>query len=856
MRTRSNSGVRLDYYRDMLFNTVLCHQHPVTGLLPASKGSQHSWVRDNVYCAIALWGLSKAYKKYSDLDEERSRTYEMEQRVVKIMRGLLTSMMFQKDKVERFKSSQSPKDALHAKYSTTTGFTCVGDNEWGHLQLDATSLFLLILAQMTASGIKLVYSLDEVTFIQNLVFYIEISYFTPDYGIWERGDKTNHGLPELNASSIGMAKAAMEALNDLDLFGAHGGPASVIHILPDEVQKCQAVLQSMLPRESISKELDSGLLSIIGFPAFAVSDAATINATRLAVEEKLLGRYGCKRFLRDGYKTVKEDPNRLYYEPWELRVFDNIECEWPLFLCLLAIDQCYQGNREAMDKHILSIEELMIKTDDGQKLVPEMYQIPPESLDAERADPGSQRRRPVGRVPFFWAQSLYVIAKLLQEGCIQESELDPLNRRLGAEKKPDVVVQVAILAENKHVQQIMAEHHDLQVQTVDEVYPIEVQPARVLGKLFTHLGLNKKLCLSGRTTLDVGSLGTSILYSLQGQVFAFTPQFLDMDRFFFASDAQLVIDILGSEIFFLQSAWTNMMGRPLVTIVFQERLLEDGMVPAPYVQTFRKIKTGYLNATRVTLGTIRDFVNTSCLSSLEFLNDHEAGRSDSLKPEVRQYLDHHLRKALVVRRSSALDGIRPGIRPQTSLTRKMSHRGAVRRTRSVYGDDTLPPASLDSAFCLTRRKSIRRASLSVAQDDNLDRVPEDEALADATARARLNSDEVGDPPESFHGVRTESDVQYDDVGNEDLITMLRDTHDLEERGDILHFLAVANGLGFQLDLGGRRFTVRELYDDLYESACRQKHWAMVRHTAGMLGKKMADLAEAVTAMLVRQKQIT
>ena len=27
-----------------------------------------------------------------------------------------------------------------------------------------------------------------------------------DYGIWERGDKTNHGLPELNASSIGMAK--------------------------------------------------------------------------------------------------------------------------------------------------------------------------------------------------------------------------------------------------------------------------------------------------------------------------------------------------------------------------------------------------------------------------------------------------------------------------------------------------------------------------------------------------------------------------------------------------------------------------------------------------------------------------
>jgi phosphorylase kinase alpha/beta subunit len=64
-----------------------------------------------------------------------------------------------------------------------------------------------------------------------------------DYGIWERGDKTNHGLPELNASSIGMAKAALEALSELDLFGSRGGPASVIHVLSDEAQKCQAVLQ-------------------------------------------------------------------------------------------------------------------------------------------------------------------------------------------------------------------------------------------------------------------------------------------------------------------------------------------------------------------------------------------------------------------------------------------------------------------------------------------------------------------------------------------------------------------------------------------------------------------------------------
>lgn len=61
-------------------------------------------------------------------------------------------LLVQVDKVEDFKYSQSPKDCLHAKYNTRTCATVVGDDQWGHLQLDATSLYLLMLAQMTASG--------------------------------------------------------------------------------------------------------------------------------------------------------------------------------------------------------------------------------------------------------------------------------------------------------------------------------------------------------------------------------------------------------------------------------------------------------------------------------------------------------------------------------------------------------------------------------------------------------------------------------------------------------------------------------------------------------------------------------
>ena len=49
---------------------------------------------------------------------------------------------------------------------------------------------------------------------------LECAYVTPDYGIWERGDKSNQSILELNSSSIGMAKAALEAMNKVSYFSA------------------------------------------------------------------------------------------------------------------------------------------------------------------------------------------------------------------------------------------------------------------------------------------------------------------------------------------------------------------------------------------------------------------------------------------------------------------------------------------------------------------------------------------------------------------------------------------------------------------------------------------------------------
>ncbi|XP_061387378.1 probable phosphorylase b kinase regulatory subunit alpha isoform X6 [Musca vetustissima] len=876
MRSRSNSGVRLDYYQRVVHRLIMSHQEPVTGLFPASNVNSHAWIRDNVYCILAVWGLSMAYKKIADQDEDRAKCYELEQSCVKLMRGLLMAMMNQKDKVEKFKMTQNPLDSLHAKYSSTNGQPVVGDAEWGHLQIDAVSLYLLILAQMTASGLQIVFSLDEVSFIQNLVFYIESAYCIPDYGIWERGDKTNHGEPELNASSIGMAKAALEAMNELDLFGARGGPASVIHVLADEAHKCQAVLQSMLPRESNSKELDSGLLCVIGFPAFAVDDPQLIRNTKDAILQRLQGKYGCKRFLRDGYRTPKEDPSRLYYERWELRMFENIECEWPLFYCYLILFHAFQNDKMSVKEYADRLEQIMVRGDDGILLIPESYAVPPDAVSQEYKHPGSAPREVVGRCPFLWGQSLFILGRLLQEGFLAVGELDPLNRRLGAQKKPDVVVQVVIIAEDNEIRDKLAES-DLHVQTIAEVAPIEVQPARVLSHLYTYLGRNRKLGLTGRKSRDVGILSTSKLYSLKDRIFAFTPQFVDLSRFYIASDYELMIDILKGEINFLKSAW-DLLGRPLVTLVLKKIHLDQDKIPLAMIQTMRKLKSGYINGTRVMLGNLKDFLNTSAITDLSFLGSTEDGYPDRLHPDVQTYLDEHLLRSFSHRN---MMNLRAGqLRPR-QLRRRMSCKGAIKKTRSINVDsDTLGMegptpiterrlSSIIAPPWLQANKQAHSSTFAITPEEAPNNNSNNTTTSsDVLIRENIYPIDINHSRSSMEKriqnvpkilvQRHRTDTNFADTEVEELIAMLRETENLEEQGDILQYLVDTQGLDFNTGMleEGRVVTVRDLLKGLYEKACQQKLWGLVRHTAGMLGKRVEDLAKAVTDLLVRQKQVT
>ena len=165
----------------------------------------------------------------------------------------------------------------------------------------------------------------------------------------------------------------------------------MIHVIPDEISKCSAVLETMLPRGSHSKETDAGILTITGYPGFAVKKEKLAEETLQFLLEKLSGKYGLKRFLRDGYKTSRENTSKLHYESWELRQFENIECEWPMFLCYLSINYIFSGKWEEARQISSQIDELRVPSED-LGVLPELYQVPEESVAEEALSPGSVER--------------------------------------------------------------------------------------------------------------------------------------------------------------------------------------------------------------------------------------------------------------------------------------------------------------------------------------------------------------------------------------------------------------------------------------------------------------------------------
>ncbi|MBE9178354.1 glycoside hydrolase family 15 protein [Oculatella sp. LEGE 06141] len=751
---------RLDAYYQEIKTIILARQNPITGLLPASTAiTSHgnytdAWVRDNVYSILAVWGLALAYRK---LDDNRGYIYELEHSVVKLMRGLLFAMMRQANKVENFKQTQHLLDALHAKYDLHTADTVVGDDEWGHLQLDATSLYLLMLAQMTASGLQIIFTIDEVNFIQNLVYYIGRAYRTPDYGIWERGNKINHGNPELNASSIGMAKAALEAMNGLDLFGVHGSQASIIHVLPDEIARTRMTLESLLPRESGSKEVDAALLSVIGYPAFAVENKSLIELTRSNVVNKLQGNYGCKRFLRDGHQTVLEDNTRLHYEPFELKQFEHVESEWPLFFTYLLLDGLFRGDRQQIDAYQQRLDALLVERD-GIHLLAELYYVPEDCIEAERQNPGSQVRLPNENLPLVWAQSLYLLGQLLYEGFLAVGDIDPLGRhlRMGTHREP--LVQIALLAEDELLQAELATY-GIAAQTPKQVDPIQVRQVGELSDVYAQIGRNDKLHLSGRPVRRLRSLTTSKIFRICGETAVFLPSFLDPQQFYLTLDYHFLVAQIKGELAYIRDHWSQ-LGRPTLTLLLMHNMFDGEGVEAidqsPLLELIKELRDGQCNGVAVKLGQLNQLMLTAGMERVDFIHDFQFTQA--------------------------------------------------------------PVQDAAPTFNYLAFDASQNWPLSSTQEFMLE---------------------------------CETNIPL-------LLTSLRQSHNLYEQIDLLETLVQLRGLAFDTGLGGASHlvTVADLLNEVYVKASQLRLWAVIRRASGLLNKVDVGLSDAVTDILVRQKQIS
>ncbi|XP_019849301.1 PREDICTED: phosphorylase b kinase regulatory subunit beta-like [Amphimedon queenslandica] len=795
---------KLDQYYLEIQNILCKYQSHTLGLFPRGS-SRHARVKDNVYCSMALWALSRAY---SHIGYDEGRVFELQQSAVKCMRGILFCYMRQANKLESFKKDRTKQNALHSRFDCTTGNLVMDDNSWGHLQIDGTSLYLLVLAQMIASGVEVILSKDEVDFVQNLVYYIERAYRTPDFGMWEKETKDCGSNLELHASSIGMAKAALNAIHGLNLFGGGASsPSAVIHVDPDAQYRNHVILSTLLPRESSSRETDSALLTITGFPGFCIDTPELRERTETRVESVLEGKYGFKRFPKDVHPFFKDEHHS------DIKSYEGFECEWPLFYLYTYISAMFRGETEKAERYWDKLSLTVTRNESGYPIVPKFYCYPKEVIKKKLTSPSlssfppdTQMISPDEPHPFLWSQSLYFIARLLRDKLLTLSELDPIglhtsgshdnqvtfhNRRINFHSPSThrhTVVQVALICESSRLQSILA-MYGIPTQTIKQIEPITLNsPNDVLLKVYSHLGENKKLGLSGRPMRPIGAIGTSKIYQILGQLAVFYPTDLSIDDFYMSYDIKLFIDTVKSTIKFLNSYW-NMTGRPTLTLLLRQNLFQIEYFKDT-IKFLAHLRGGEVGGVKVRLDRLQALVSTSCVDVLDCIGEGD-------QHDVRQAVTCAARSPRLRSRSSSLSTCM-----SSSLTSFPDDAGTP--VTAGGNGDTLQimrfePGPVD----LEEEPTYGPADLKVHSVDHL---------------------------------------KYLIEGENNIL------------GKIYLFSEVGNkaGLDYLLD----RVSITDHIQNLYEEAARRKHWMAVRLAASILNKVVDCLAPSLSHLLVKEKEIS
>jgi GH15 family glucan-1,4-alpha-glucosidase len=320
-----------------------------TGLFLASSknvetGYDKAWLRDNVYEALAF--------EYADDWEVVAKDYHT----------LLDIFDKHIDKIN-WATTNKPFESwqfIHARYNPETLEEFW--ESWGNKQHDAVGAVLFKLADFKAKGKDVLRNQKDHRTVQTLIYYIcNVEYWhDADSGMWEEAE-------EVHASSIGAVLAALKKWQEV------GG----MDVDQDAIDRGQAALDALLPRESESKFTDLALISLI-YPYNVVSpDIARQIVENL--EYHLAKDKGVMRYKFDAYYNKNSDG---YSE----------EAEWCFGLSWLAIAYKQLGDNEKAREYLQRATNTITK--DGK--IPELY--------------FSHSNDPNENTPLGWSESMYVVA--------------------------------------------------------------------------------------------------------------------------------------------------------------------------------------------------------------------------------------------------------------------------------------------------------------------------------------------------------------------------------------------------------------------------------------------------------------
>jgi GH15 family glucan-1,4-alpha-glucosidase len=309
-----------------------------------TTGYDKAWIRDNVYEALAF--------EYAGEWDVVSKTYH----------ALLDIFDKHIDKIN-WATTNKPFESwqfIHARFNPETLEEFW--ESWGNKQHDAIGAVLYKLADFEANGHSMLRGDKDRKTVQTLIYYIcNVEYWhDADNGMWEEAE-------EVHASSIGAVVAGLKKWQQV------GG----MDVDQDAVDRGQAALDALLPRESESKFTDLALLSLVYPYGVVGADMARQIVENLVYH--LAKDKGVLRYKFDAYYNANPDG---YSE----------EAEWCFGLSWLAIAYKRLGDEtkahEYLDKATATI------TKDGE--IPELY--------------FSHSDKPNENTPLGWSESMYVVA--------------------------------------------------------------------------------------------------------------------------------------------------------------------------------------------------------------------------------------------------------------------------------------------------------------------------------------------------------------------------------------------------------------------------------------------------------------